>query len=150
MARKVLPSSSKKKNNNKKPLPKLARAEHRRIIMDLMLGLDHLFCKTLIYTGYNAREILEIRPIYQTVMRNHLNGQRSTAQRVAKAIGVSRGTVRRCLDALVKIGWLDHHRSQYWISVATARMPTMPRSAYLQAFKLLEQAHKRWRALRKK
>ena len=126
---------------SKQELPRLHRLKERRVFTELMLGLDKLFRETFEHDRhigkFEARYILELRPVFQTVIANHIKGKTSTAHGIAKDIGIPRTTVLRILDDLIVLHWVERSRSQYWISANTARLPTLTRESYRKATKLV-------------
>jgi response regulator of citrate/malate metabolism len=145
------------KKSTPEHLPRLKQYKQRRVFTELMLGLDALFRATLegmtiegTKRNIDARYVLEIRHVFQRVLACHLKGETATAHEIAKASGLSRETVRRILDDLVGIRWLDRNGSHFWISARTAKMPAMPLSAYDKATKLVIAAAKELRSKKKK
>ncbi len=148
------------KKSKPERLPRLKRLKQRRVFTELMLGLDALFRTTLEGTTvedkkgkkkkFDALYVYEVRPVFQCVIACHIKGKTATAHEIAKHIGLSRETVRRMLDDLVGIGWLDHNGSHFWLSESTAKMPVMPRSAYDKATKLVIAAAKDLQSKKKK
>lgn len=126
-------------------LPRLKRLKERRVFTELMLGWDDLF--RAILGNFDARYALEMRHVHQRVLACHIKGETATAHEISKASGLSRETVRRILDDLVRIGWLDRNGSHFWISAHTAKSPTMP---YDKATKLVIAAAKELRSKKKK
>ena len=126
---------------SKQGLPRLRQLKERRAFTELMLGLDKLFREAFEYDRhigkFEARYILELRPVFQTVIANHIKGKTSTAHGIAKDIGIPRTTVLRILDDLILLDWVERSGSQYWISEYTARLPTMKRAAYRKAVELV-------------
>jgi hypothetical protein len=129
-------------------LPRLKRVKERRVFADLMLGLDDLFRTTL--GQFEARKVLEMRHVFQRVMRCHLKGETATAHEIARHSGLARMTVARTLNDLVRIGWLQRDGSHFYLSKRTARLPTMPRTAYAKAIKLVIDAARDLQSKRKK
>ena len=131
---------------SKQELPRLHRLKERRVFTELMLGLDKLFRETFEHDRhigkFEPRYILQLRPVFQTVISNHIKGETSTAHGIARDIGIARTTVLRILDDLVRIHWIERSGSQYWISAHTAKLPVMPRAAYRHAAKLVFEAAK--------
>jgi DNA-binding IclR family transcriptional regulator len=113
-----------------------------------MLALDEMFRETM--GQFEARYVLEMRHVFQRVMHCHIKNETATAHEIAKHSGLARMTVQRILDDLVRIGWVEHAGSHYWISKRTAKMPVMPRSVYDRATKLVLDAAKELRSKRKK
>lgn len=112
---------------------------------ELLLGWDNLF--RTILGQFDARYALEMRHVHQRVLACHIKGKTATAHEIAKASGLSRETVRRILDDLVSIGWLDRNGSHFWVSAGIARSPEMP---YDKATKLVLAAAKELRSKKKK
>ena len=135
------------KKSKPERLPRLKRLKQRRVFTELMVGLDDLFRMTLEGTTvedkegkkkkFDARYVYEVRPVFQRVIACHIKGETATAHEIAKHSGLSRETVRRILDDLIDIGWLDRNGSHFWISESAAKVPVMPRIAYDKATKLV-------------
>jgi hypothetical protein len=148
------------KKSKPERLPRLKRLKERRVFTELILGLDDLFRAT--FEGatiedkkgktktFDARYVLEMRHVFQRVLGCHIKGETATAYEIAKHSGLSRETVRRILEDLVHIGWLDRNGSHFWISEATAKLPVMPRSAYDKATRLVIAAAKDLQSKKKK
>lgn len=126
-------------------LPRLRRLKERRVFTELMLELDDLFRATL--GKFDTRYVLEMRHVFQRVLARHIKGETATAHEIAKASGLSRETVRRILDDLVGIGWLDRSGSHFWISADVAESPPM---TYDKATKLVIAAAKELQFRKKK
>lgn len=137
-----------KKSKQTEHLPRLKRLKERRVFTGLMLGWDDMF--RTILGNFDARYALEMRHVHQRVLACHIKGETATAHEIGKASGLSRETVRRILDDLVRIGWLDRNGSHFWISESTAKMPLMPRTAYDKAIKMIITGAKELQSKKKK